>query len=179
MFIAKVNQRRRNLVRGSLRLESLETRRLFAGDLGFESAVDRVVAVSSNDATQAAEVAVQESSSVALVWDQVSSHDPLDTNGDGRVTANDALLVINYMGRQDSRSEGEDTPRTDLDANGDERVSALDALVIINRLDRIEPVSAEPSEEEPVSYTNPVNRYDVDDSGNVSAADVDVIYAAL
>lgn len=67
---------------------------------------------------------------------------PEDVNGDFRVTALDALLVINHLNAQPSSlasgemaGDGADSPKPlFLDVNGDNRVSAIDALRIINRL---------------------------------------------
>ncbi len=60
-----------------------------------------------------------------------------DVNGDGRVSALDALLIINQLGR---RNAGLFTPaaaaESRFDVNRDDRVTALDALVIVNALDR-------------------------------------------
>ena len=59
-----------------------------------------------------------------------------DTNGDGRLSALDALRVINQLATTDP--EGEQTQLADntqwLDVSGDGRVTAIDALQIINRL---------------------------------------------
>lgn len=67
---------------------------------------------------------------------------PLDVTGDLRVTARDALVVINLLGRL-SLAGGDSDLIEDLiatfDVNQDGRVSALDALTIINHLGR-EPV---------------------------------------
>ena len=62
---------------------------------------------------------------------------PWDVNGDGFVTALDALLVINDLARNDARilAEGERTG-PDIDVNNDGSVSALDALLVINELSR-------------------------------------------
>jgi hypothetical protein len=64
-----------------------------------------------------------------------------DVNGDFRVSALDALLVVNSLNNRHSEPAGEmasgnsgDTPPLFLDVNRDGRVSAIDALKIINRL---------------------------------------------
>ncbi len=65
---------------------------------------------------------------------------PQDVNGDGVVTALDALLVINDLNRNESRmlTHGErDGPS--IDVNDDGAVSALDALLVINTLSRQSP----------------------------------------
>ena len=59
----------------------------------------------------------------------------LDTNGDNRVTAVDALRVINVIERE-SAGEGEQVGRAATDVNGDGSTSAVDALMIINYLSR-------------------------------------------
>ncbi len=64
-----------------------------------------------------------------------------DVDNNGSITARDALMVINAMGRTSSSKEGElvdeaDGSSSKLDVNGDGRVTALDALMIINALDR-------------------------------------------
>lgn len=63
-----------------------------------------------------------------------------DVNGDGRVSARDALNVINYMARSaDKPPTVAGTPDLPFDVNRDERISALDALLIVNRLRRRSP----------------------------------------
>lgn len=62
---------------------------------------------------------------------------PTDTNGDGRVSAIDALVVVNHLGRL-QRAEAEGIPVTtlpkmvDVDNNGE--VTSRDALLVINYL---------------------------------------------
>ena len=74
--------------------------------------------------------------------------DPADTNADLKVSATDALLIINALRRNDSGAEGEQalasSDRSSLDVNRDGRVSPVDALVIINRLRRERMAQAEP-----------------------------------
>lgn len=62
----------------------------------------------------------------------------LDVNSDGRVSASDVLLIINYLnsGRTRYLPDTEASTPPYLDVNGDERVSALDALLVINELNR-------------------------------------------
>ena len=62
-----------------------------------------------------------------------------DATSDGRISALDALAVINYLGRQSTNLEAElisnlDDRSAALDVNGDNRVSALDALQVLNEL---------------------------------------------
>ncbi|TWU46160.1 Dockerin type I repeat protein [Rubripirellula tenax] len=64
-----------------------------------------------------------------------------DVDGNGSVTALDALQVINYLGRNSRVATGEAAgaesgSTRELDVNGDGRVTALDALMIINTLGR-------------------------------------------
>ncbi|MGB7327218.1 MAG: choice-of-anchor Q domain-containing protein, partial [Rubripirellula sp.] len=73
--------------------------------------------------------------------------EPSDVNNNGSVTANDALVIINELGRR-SYSDGDSSlledpatsdpfPGTYYDQNGDGRATALDALRVINQLARI------------------------------------------
>ncbi|TWT91153.1 dockerin type I domain-containing protein [Stieleria varia] len=55
---------------------------------------------------------------------------PTDVNGDGRVSALDALNIVNYLGEKNPGQYDE----WRRDANRDHRVSALDALVVINQI---------------------------------------------
>ena len=62
----------------------------------------------------------------------------LDVSGNNRVTAHDALLVINALNRL-SQADGElinGRPRAMTDVNGDGLTTARDALMIINHLER-------------------------------------------
>ncbi len=67
-----------------------------------------------------------------------------DTNGDGRVSALDALVVINAMAQERFEHLTLSTPLRavaslggfQLDASGDGSISALDALQVINELGR-------------------------------------------
>ena len=66
--------------------------------------------------------------------------DPADVNGDGQVTALDALNVINELNRDpDSLDVGE---WSKYDVNRDGVVTASDALFVINRLNE-QPAEAE------------------------------------
>ncbi len=73
-----------------------------------------------------------------LAGDMTNPADPYDTNNDKSVTAGDALVVINYLDRQNGAAAGENagpsTSKIYPDTNGDLSVSALDALMVINRL---------------------------------------------
>lgn len=60
---------------------------------------------------------------------------PGDVSGDGNVTAQDALLVINDIDRLSPRIiQADETSEFDVDVNNDGRATALDALLVINRL---------------------------------------------
>ena len=60
----------------------------------------------------------------------------LDINGDQRITAAVALLVINFLARSQSSIIMDDEDATGMDFNGAGRVTALDALRVINRVSR-------------------------------------------
>ena len=78
----------------------------------------------------------------------------LDINGDGRISALDALFVINQLNRDSSRSgDAASEPISSLirrpgDVNGNGTVSPLDALIVINHLNATgaagEPIAAVP-----------------------------------
>lgn len=61
-----------------------------------------------------------------------------DVNGDGRVSALDALMIINELSGRTSQGRivagSELTGTSSLDANGDGYITALDALMVINHL---------------------------------------------
>jgi Ca2+-binding RTX toxin-like protein len=87
---------------------------------------DELAPVSSSQQSDSAEV-TDDVEPLNLIW--------RDVNNDGRVSALDALLVINSLARQTGNGEeADDAWFDDLDVNRDDRVSALDALVIINSL---------------------------------------------
>jgi hypothetical protein len=67
--------------------------------------------------------------------------DPADVNGDGQITAFDALLIINELNLKGAHQIDTSTVETNpngtpklLDVNGDSAVTAMDALAVINRL---------------------------------------------
>lgn len=60
---------------------------------------------------------------------QITTHDPLDVNGDGHTSPIDALQVVNAL-NANSIEEGDMA----LDTNGDGSISPIDALLVINRL---------------------------------------------
>lgn len=68
-----------------------------------------------------------------------------DVNGDGKVTALDALLIINRLARGDQGGSPigipvtlllDEMPRLYLDVDGNGQVTALDALIVINQIAR-------------------------------------------
>lgn len=71
---------------------------------------------------------------------QQNSSNRFDVNGDGRVTAVDALIGINYLnstnvaGERIGSSEQASLGMYFYDVNGDGRTTALDSLQIINAL---------------------------------------------
>ncbi len=87
--------------------------------------------------------AVVASTPVAEATSQIT-FDSMDANRDGKVSALDALMVINYLNRTQyadgERASG--TADTDTaqvyDLNLDGRVSAVDALMVINAMNRAE-----------------------------------------
>ena len=79
-----------------------------------------------------------------------NSDDPMDVNGDGVISAIDALLVINELNANGAHELGtfsEEMPY--LDVNNDGHLSASDALRVINELNRI--TAEAKSEAEPVA----------------------------
>ncbi len=67
----------------------------------------------------------------------------MDVNGDSLVSALDALIVINHLGRVHSAESGESSESVaaasgggSMDVNRDGRVTARDALMVINQLQR-------------------------------------------
>ncbi len=64
---------------------------------------------------------------------------PTDVNGDGAVTALDALVLINYINAHsgDSNLPVDDLPSPYLDVDGNGLVTAADVLVVINQLNNV------------------------------------------
>ncbi|EMB18999.1 hypothetical protein RE6C_00271 [Rhodopirellula europaea 6C] len=97
--------------------------------------------------------ASDDSSTVRLV--NQTAFEAEDVNKDGRVSALDALMIINQLNDQFGNGEPADSssPQDSLDVNADGRVSALDALTIINTLNRssgmAEPISAQSTDATP------------------------------
>jgi hypothetical protein len=72
------------------------------------------------------------------IIDSPTAGSVFDANADGIVSARDALVIINRLGRQNASGEvsslGSDVQVDRFDVNRDGRVSAVDALQVINRL---------------------------------------------
>lgn len=85
---------------------------------------------------------------------------PNDTNGDGIVSAVDALVVINQLNRVRSDELSSNAPpilggaATYLDVNGDGQVTPVDALRVINQLNRDSQVVAGEAESPTIVTTN-------------------------
>jgi hypothetical protein len=60
----------------------------------------------------------------------------MDINHDTRVTASDALMIINFIRRQGTGPVVDNALSGTMDVNSDGRVSSLDVLRIINRISR-------------------------------------------
>ena len=100
-----------------------------------------------------------------------------DVNGDGRVTAFDAIIIINQLNLNGVRSldnsvngefgvnGGGDTnqPLDFLDVNGDRAVSAIDAMLVINRLNGSSAVTYQ--------QPNPLEWFTAADTAEQAAAD--------
>ena len=98
-------QRHRKIHQRHLRFEQCEPRQLLAADVGFTDG-----------------------------FSGESGADTEDVNGDGWVTAVDALVVINQINRW---RWGDDSPaHREMDVDGNGGISALDVLRIINRMRR-------------------------------------------
>ncbi|WP_197455072.1 SdrD B-like domain-containing protein [Stieleria varia] len=70
-----------------------------------------------------------------IAWNNVIS--PLDANDDGDVSALDALVVVNHLGKGRATSVADlDVDAPFVDTNADGLVTARDALVIVNSLKR-------------------------------------------
>lgn len=98
-------QRHRKIHHRHLRFERCEPRQLLAAEVGFTDG-----------------------------FQGESNTDPEDVNGDGWVTAVDALVVINQLNRW--RWGGESPAHHEMDVDGSSGVSAVDVLRIINRMHR-------------------------------------------
>ncbi|MFK8114599.1 MAG: dockerin type I domain-containing protein [Rubripirellula sp.] len=103
---------------------------------------DRLLGGPGNDRVIEETVVV---ASLAIDLEQPTAVTARDTNQDGRVSALDALLIINAIARGgDGRLAVEAESEDFMDVNRDHQVSALDALLIINQLAFVD---TEPSDE--------------------------------
>ncbi len=89
---------------------------------------------------------------------------PMDVNGDGRVTALDALLVINVLNRFPNMPVGSPVRtyysigQVKADTSGDRMVTALDVLYIINTINRQTRGSGEGEAAANSAYTSSVDQ---------------------
>ncbi len=95
---------------------------------------------------------------------------PQDVNGDGDVTALDALVVINHLNRMSAEGTHSvlDT-NTRMDTNGDGHVSAGDALSVINYLGQMSQAEQGPVESEYIGQS------DDDDDGDLVLEALDLV----
>ncbi len=131
------NHRQRGAKR-RLRVERLEHRRVLAANLldtplpDSEPLTDDTPAVVSAPATD------------VPFHNEVN---PYDVNHSGGVSALDALVILNYLGRYGSGPAGQVPLNGDslmsYDVNGDGEVAGLDALVVVNQLGRLNAVASE------------------------------------
>ena len=108
----------------------------FVGEIGsayafYSLAVDQVGRTEADKSIPDAETSL-----IPIPWSNPSNR--YDVNGDGEVTARDALIVINAIGRHGGPGPVSEFPWAGfyLDVSQDGIVSALDALLVINQLAR-------------------------------------------
>lgn len=65
-----------------------------------------------------------------------NDENPFDVDGNGIISAYDALLIINYLNTYGPGPVGHGDPGYGYDVNNDSMVTALDALIVINELNR-------------------------------------------
>ena len=150
-------RQRRSLIQRTLRLQALDSRMLLAADVASlpdPAEIDSPPVIES----------VQEQTSLAE-----------DVNEDGRVTALDALTIINRIRRGDRFDRSSPGDRR-MDTNGDGNVSAVDALRVINHMQQDSregdsrqrpdrgPRSPDDAPETPISESDEVQS--VDGTGN-------------
>jgi hypothetical protein len=99
----------------------------FSGSVSFTYIVADSQGLESNEATVTVQVRNSKWQNPAV---------SLDVSADGRISAIDALLIINYLNSGQPRflPDSDYVAPLFIDVNGDERVSALDALLVINHL---------------------------------------------
>ncbi len=105
---------------------------MFAGDV--EQAPNEVLPDVAEPALVREVVSVEATPVSQVTHSATTFH--LDGNKDGKVTAADALLIINYLNRK-SFGEGELLPSEEsniFDYDLDGQVSAVDALMVVNAL---------------------------------------------
>ena len=109
--------------------------------------------------------------STTFSWQNADWH--YDVNDDLKVTARDALLIINELGwrKVSDAMDGTLVPITSLvhpppyyDVNGNGRATALDALLVINAIAR--------GEKRPADWQNQVLHEDISGNGTVTPLDV-------
>ncbi len=104
------------------------------GDVNSRSGASDPISVTGSDHLRNIDVALRQ---VALEWQSPNAIQ--DVNGDLQVTALDALVVINFMGRNGGAVDlpsNRPIGSAFFDVSGDGRASALDALRVINELGR-------------------------------------------
>ena len=85
---------------------------------------------------------LQRSDRLRVIPDATPYHNdinPMDVDGDGKVTPLDPLTIINYINTNGPgvvKPRGEGESYGDLDVDGDGKVSPLDILIIINAMNR-------------------------------------------
>ena len=119
-FGSSRTRKRKQDKRRSLRSETLEKRQLLAGDLLASDILS-----------------IQETTSQFLA-SQNQMHNGAngnDTNGDGFISALDAIIVINHLAEPPSLAQGEsEVAQFMVDVDGNEKVTPLDAILVINEI---------------------------------------------
>ena len=90
-----------------------------------------------------------------------NTSEPLDVNNDDRVTAFDALLIVNDVNVRGARTLPDEKSDVDdyYDVNGDGKVSLIDPLIIINGLFRFVETQSEPEFVPSADLWDNVNQY--------------------
>ncbi len=90
-------------------------------------------------------------------WHNIAN--AFDVNNDSRVTANDALMIINELARRAGRELPVDRVLRQInvvarfaDTNNDGHVTALDALIVINRLSRESAATAQAEQAQAIDW---------------------------
>lgn len=113
-------------------------------DVASTTAATSTPSIATSTSSVQAPVIDRSTSSLAVAsWQNTTQ--PVDINGDGRITALDALLLINELNsRRVSTATGQLPPRTSsasqvdqfFDTNGDGVITPLDALLVVDYLNR-------------------------------------------